>query len=159
MTLRTCLAEKFPKAGKDEILRVRKKILKSNQRVTIGFKFWVCICVQVVGNLIYYRYMNPAIVAPDAFDIVDVTVDKSLTVEQVGIWSIYNYNAFMRHKGRFYPFWRLIHHKHILLSCRDEILVRYQNYFKMLHPIRRWWKWQKYRCYHFGCVSWFDTCF
>ncbi len=27
--------------------------------------------------------MNPAIVAPDAFDIVDVSVDKSLTVEQV----------------------------------------------------------------------------
>lgn len=27
--------------------------------------------------------MNPAIVAPDAFDIVDVTVDKGLTVEQV----------------------------------------------------------------------------
>ncbi|CAB4017386.1 ras GTPase-activating IQGAP1, partial [Paramuricea clavata] len=57
MTLRTCMAEKFPKAGKDEILRV-------------------------VGNLIYYRYMNPAIVAPDAFDIVDVTVDKGLSVEQ-----------------------------------------------------------------------------
>ena len=27
--------------------------------------------------------MNPAIVAPDAFDIVDVPVDKGLTVEQV----------------------------------------------------------------------------
>ena len=39
--------------------------------------------LQVVGNLIYYRYMNPAIVAPDAFDIVSVGVDKSLTADQV----------------------------------------------------------------------------
>ena len=37
---------------------------------------------QLVGNLIYYRYMNPAIVAPDAFDIVDVTLDKGLTADQ-----------------------------------------------------------------------------
>ena len=39
--------------------------------------------VQVVGNLIYYRYMNPAIVAPDAFDIVAFGVDKGLTSDQV----------------------------------------------------------------------------
>lgn len=39
--------------------------------------------LQVVGNLIYYRYMNPAIVAPDAFDIVSFGVDKSLTADQV----------------------------------------------------------------------------
>ena len=45
----------------------------------------MCSCFKVVGNLIYYRYMNPAIVAPDAFDIVDVSVDKSLTVEQVSL--------------------------------------------------------------------------
>ena len=39
--------------------------------------------LQVVGNLIYYRYMNPAIVAPDAFDIVSFGVDKGLTPDQV----------------------------------------------------------------------------
>ena len=38
---------------------------------------------QVVGNLIYYRYMNPAIVAPDAFDVVSFGVDKGLTPDQV----------------------------------------------------------------------------
>lgn len=26
----------------------------------------------MVGNLIYYRFINPAITAPDAFDIIDV---------------------------------------------------------------------------------------
>jgi len=31
----------------------------------------------MVGNLIYYRYMNPAIVAPDAFDIIDVSAGGS----------------------------------------------------------------------------------
>ncbi|KNE54572.1 hypothetical protein AMAG_00539 [Allomyces macrogynus ATCC 38327] len=38
------LSKGFPKEGRAEVLRV-------------------------VGNLIYYRYMNPAIVAPDAFDV------------------------------------------------------------------------------------------
>ena len=36
----------------------------------------------MVGNLIYYRYMNPAIVAPDAFDIVDISMDKGLSQDQ-----------------------------------------------------------------------------
>ncbi|XP_065059905.1 ras GTPase-activating-like protein IQGAP1 isoform X2 [Rhopilema esculentum] len=57
MTLREALSEKFPQAGEDDILKV-------------------------VGNLIYYRYMNPAIVAPDAFDIVDLSVDRGLTSDQ-----------------------------------------------------------------------------
>ncbi|XP_071844396.1 ras GTPase-activating-like protein IQGAP1 isoform X4 [Apostichopus japonicus] len=38
--------------------------------------------IKIVGNLIYYRYMNPAIVAPDAFDIVDISVEKGMTIEQ-----------------------------------------------------------------------------
>ncbi|PFX34390.1 Ras GTPase-activating-like protein IQGAP1 [Stylophora pistillata] len=57
MSLRVALAEKFPDAPESEILKV-------------------------VGNLIYYRYMNPEIVAPDAFDIVSVGVDKCLTADQ-----------------------------------------------------------------------------
>ncbi|XP_062516827.1 ras GTPase-activating-like protein IQGAP2 isoform X2 [Corticium candelabrum] len=57
MQLRLALAEKFPDASEDEILKV-------------------------VGNLIYYRYMNPAIVAPDAFDIVSLSADKGLTPDQ-----------------------------------------------------------------------------
>ena len=38
---------------------------------------------QVIGNLIYYRYINSAIVAPDSCDIVDVNnSDKMLNNEQ-----------------------------------------------------------------------------
>ena len=35
-----------------------------------------------MGNLIYYRYINSAIVAPDAFDIVDVGASKALSNDQ-----------------------------------------------------------------------------
>ena len=57
MRLRQALHEKFPEAPEEDVLKV-------------------------VGNLVYYRYMNPAIVAPDAFDIVDLGVDQSLNADQ-----------------------------------------------------------------------------
>eukprot|EP00066_Takifugu_rubripes_P014258 XP_011603524.1 PREDICTED: ras GTPase-activating-like protein IQGAP3 [Takifugu rubripes] len=37
---------------------------------------------KVVGNLVYYRYMNPAIVAPDGFDVVDRSASSTLQPEQ-----------------------------------------------------------------------------
>ncbi len=36
------------------------------------------VCDQIVGNLIYYRYMNPAIVAPDGFDVVELGAGSAL---------------------------------------------------------------------------------
>ena len=60
MQLRLLLHKKFPEAPEDDVLKV-------------------------IGNLLYYRYMNPAIVAPDAFDIVDVSVEQQLTTEQVSV--------------------------------------------------------------------------
>uniref|UniRef100_A0A8C0BX52 Ras-GAP domain-containing protein n=1 Tax=Buteo japonicus TaxID=224669 RepID=A0A8C0BX52_9AVES len=32
----------------------------------------------IVGNLLYYRFMNPAVVAPDGFDIVDISAGMTL---------------------------------------------------------------------------------
>lgn len=58
MQLRLLLQAKFPEAPEDDILKV-------------------------VGNLLYYRYMNPAIVAPDAFDVVDISVEQQLSPDQV----------------------------------------------------------------------------
>ncbi|XP_076323140.1 LOW QUALITY PROTEIN: ras GTPase-activating-like protein IQGAP2 [Tachypleus tridentatus] len=55
--LYNCLIEKFPDTAEKDILKV-------------------------VGNLLYYRYINSAIVAPDAFDIIDIGPDESLTNEQ-----------------------------------------------------------------------------
>ncbi|GCB83565.1 hypothetical protein scyTo_0024145, partial [Scyliorhinus torazame] len=51
--LKSSLREKFPDASEDELFKV-------------------------VGNLLYYRYMNPAIVAPDGFDIIDVAAGGGL---------------------------------------------------------------------------------
>uniref|UniRef100_A0A0B7B822 Ras GTPase-activating-like protein IQGAP1 n=1 Tax=Arion vulgaris TaxID=1028688 RepID=A0A0B7B822_9EUPU len=55
--MRICLVKKFPDAEEKEILKI-------------------------VGNLLYYRYINSAIVAPDAFDIVNVGAEKALTSDQ-----------------------------------------------------------------------------
>ncbi|NXB05339.1 IQGA1 protein, partial [Cnemophilus loriae] len=55
--LKDSMHEKFPDAGEDELLKI-------------------------VGNLLYYRYMNPAIVAPDAFDIIDLSAGGQLTTDQ-----------------------------------------------------------------------------
>ncbi|KAL2088303.1 hypothetical protein ACEWY4_015202 [Coilia grayii] len=55
--LKDTLSEKFPDASEDELLKI-------------------------VGNLLYYRYMNPAIVAPDAFDIIEMSAGSQLTTDQ-----------------------------------------------------------------------------
>ena len=38
--------------------------------------------LKVVGNLVYYRYVNPTIVAPERFDMVDKKVDQNLNHDQ-----------------------------------------------------------------------------
>ncbi|TSM85920.1 Ras GTPase-activating-like protein IQGAP1 [Bagarius yarrelli] len=55
--LKDTLHEKFPDSSDDDLLKI-------------------------VGNLLYYRYMNPAIVAPDGFDIIDMTAGGQLHSEQ-----------------------------------------------------------------------------
>lgn len=58
MKLKLSLQERFPNATRNDIFKA-------------------------IGNLLYYRFMNPAIVAPDAFDIVEMSYEKkSLTQEQ-----------------------------------------------------------------------------
>ncbi|XP_053183717.1 ras GTPase-activating-like protein IQGAP3 [Scomber japonicus] len=55
--LRDALKTKFPEASEDELYKI-------------------------VGNLVYYRYMNPAVVAPDGFDVVDRSAGSALQPEQ-----------------------------------------------------------------------------
>ncbi|XP_041799392.1 ras GTPase-activating-like protein IQGAP3 [Chelmon rostratus] len=55
--LRDALKAKFPETSEDEVYKI-------------------------VGNLVYYRYMNPAIVAPDGFDVVDRSAGSTLQPEQ-----------------------------------------------------------------------------
>ncbi|XP_036603003.1 ras GTPase-activating-like protein IQGAP2 [Trichosurus vulpecula] len=55
--LKNSLHKKFPDATEDELLKI-------------------------IGNLLYYRYMNPAIVAPDGFDIIDMTAGGQIHPDQ-----------------------------------------------------------------------------
>uniref|UniRef100_A0A2K5KMD9 IQ motif containing GTPase activating protein 3 n=1 Tax=Cercocebus atys TaxID=9531 RepID=A0A2K5KMD9_CERAT len=55
--LKATLAEKFPDATDSEVYKV-------------------------VGNLLYYRFLNPAVVAPDAFDIVAMAASGTLAAPQ-----------------------------------------------------------------------------
>ena len=55
--LRRLLKEKFPSADEDEVGKV-------------------------IGNLLYYRFLNPVIAAPDAFEVVDLEAGESLENEQ-----------------------------------------------------------------------------
>ena len=96
MRLRLLLHSKFPDAQEDEILKV-------------------------VGNLVYYRYMNPAIVAPDAFDIIDVGVDNQLTPEQVGVVWVW-----------LFVLPTVLYYTLCFLMCREETLAPLQKCFSML---------------------------
>lgn len=67
-------------------------IVKAGPKVPYGIKYMAKILhvalktkfphaaekelLKIVGNLVYYRYINSAIVAPDAFNIVDISVEK-----------------------------------------------------------------------------------
>ncbi|XP_023569608.1 ras GTPase-activating-like protein IQGAP3 [Octodon degus] len=55
--LKTTLVEKFPDAAESEVYKV-------------------------VGNLLYYRFLNPAVVAPDAFDIVAMAAGGTVAAPQ-----------------------------------------------------------------------------
>lgn len=55
--LKASLNERFPEAAEKDVLKI-------------------------VGNLLYYRYINSAIVAPDGFGIVDVGAEIKLTNDQ-----------------------------------------------------------------------------
>ncbi|CAG07881.1 unnamed protein product [Tetraodon nigroviridis] len=55
--LKNSLHEKFPDSSEDELMKI-------------------------VGNLLYYRYMNPAIVAPDGFDIIELSAGGQLPLDQ-----------------------------------------------------------------------------
>ncbi|KAM4690065.1 ras GTPase-activating-like protein IQGAP3 [Rhinophrynus dorsalis] len=55
--LKNSLGEKFPQAKEHDIHKI-------------------------VGNLLYYRFMNPAVVAPDAFDIIDLSAGGTIHPDQ-----------------------------------------------------------------------------
>lgn len=57
-------------------------LAKSREASSVGWSLMPMLLFQIIGNLLYYRYMNPAIVAPDAFDIIDLSAGGQLTTDQ-----------------------------------------------------------------------------
>jgi Ras GTPase-activating-like protein IQGAP2/3 len=93
---------------------------------------------RIVGNLLYYRYMNPAIIAPEAFDIIDTAVSPSQrknlaeiskTLHQIQVSRILtgtgevatNVNAFINESSKHFSLF-------IKNSCTVETI---QDYFGM----------------------------
>ena len=62
-------------------LRYVAKVLRNSLRV----KFPAATereILKIVGNLVYYRFINSAICSPDAYDIIDVKVGSMLDTDQ-----------------------------------------------------------------------------
>uniref|UniRef100_A0A673Z0Q2 IQ motif containing GTPase activating protein 3 n=1 Tax=Salmo trutta TaxID=8032 RepID=A0A673Z0Q2_SALTR len=101
--LRDSLHEKFPQASKDELYKI-------------------------VGNLVYYRYMNPAVVAPDGFDVVEFSAGSSLLPEQRRILG--SIARILQHAAA---------HKHFhgdsphLRALNDYITLTHSKFRKFLH--------------------------
>ncbi|PSN41711.1 Ras GTPase-activating-like protein IQGAP2 [Blattella germanica] len=55
-----------------------KRIVECRHLIPYGMLY----IAKVVGNLIYYNYINSAIVAPDAFDIISLPPDRTLSNNQ-----------------------------------------------------------------------------
>uniref|UniRef100_A0A8C7G3B2 IQ motif containing GTPase activating protein 3 n=1 Tax=Oncorhynchus kisutch TaxID=8019 RepID=A0A8C7G3B2_ONCKI len=101
--LRDSLHEKFPQASEDELYKI-------------------------VGNLVYYRYMNPAVVAPDGFDVVEFSAGSSLLPEQRRILG--SIARILQHAAA---------HKHFhgdsphLRALNDYITLTHSKFRKFLH--------------------------
>ncbi|KAJ8005447.1 hypothetical protein DPEC_G00146740 [Dallia pectoralis] len=101
--LRDALRDKFPEASEDELYKI-------------------------VGNLVYYRYMNPAVVAPDGFDVVDFSAGSSLLPEQRRILG--SIARILQHAAA---------HKHFhggsahLRALNDYITLTHSKFRKFLH--------------------------
>ncbi|XP_068963695.1 ras GTPase-activating-like protein IQGAP3 isoform X1 [Petaurus breviceps papuanus] len=99
--LKTSLAEKFPSATESEICKV-------------------------VGNLLYYRFLNPAVVAPDAFDIVDLAAGGALTSSQRHILGAVA--QLLQHAAAGKPFSGENGHLRVLNSYLEETHLKFRKF-------------------------------
>lgn len=97
--LYTCLAAKFPEAKEKDILKI-------------------------IGNLIYYKFINPVIVSPDRFDMIDKRQDANLNNEQrrnlAHIAKILQYAASKKGFGNESPH----------LECMNPFIIECHDKFK-----------------------------
>ncbi|XP_007542790.1 ras GTPase-activating-like protein IQGAP3 isoform X1 [Poecilia formosa] len=85
---------------------------------------------KIVGNLVYYRYMNPAIVAPDGFDVVDRSAGSALQPEQRHILG--SVARMLQHAAANKHFHGDGYHVHIL---NQYITQTHGRFRKFLHSV------------------------
>ncbi|KAB7496970.1 Ras GTPase-activating-like protein IQGAP2, partial [Armadillidium nasatum] len=92
--------------------------------------------LKAVGNMIYYKYINSAIVAPDAYNIISPSPDKKLTNDQrrnLGIISkILQYSTLKRGFGDESP--HLIHLNGFIIDCHEKFKVFVQECCEVEEP-------------------------
>ncbi|GAB6018765.1 Ras GTPase-activating-like protein iqgap1 [Chamberlinius hualienensis] len=102
--LKSSLEEKFPEASHKEILKV-------------------------VGNFLYYRYINPAVVSPDAFNIIDIGGGESLSLEQrrnlASVAKILQFAASMNGFGADSP--HLLSLNSFIIDCHKQFKTFFEN--------------------------------
>jgi GTPase-activator protein for Ras-like GTPase len=77
-TLHNALASRFPTFPEKDLLKVERRYI-------VFFVYdtsFILVFSQVIGNVIYYHFINAAIVAPDAYDIITLPADKTLMADQ-----------------------------------------------------------------------------
>ncbi|XP_067211920.1 ras GTPase-activating-like protein IQGAP1 isoform X1 [Linepithema humile] len=101
--LYTSLLEKFPLAPEKDVLKA-------------------------VGNLIYYHFINAAIVAPDTFDIVTLPVDRSLSSCQrknlASIAKVLQFSTSKKGFGEEAPHLECLNH--FIIACHEK----FKNFFR-----------------------------
>ena len=83
--LHRSLTSKFPHTADKDILKVRwwgASTFEGFNLFMLYFLIFVNLVFQVIGNLVYYQFLNAAIVAPDAFHIINLPNGTSLTTDQ-----------------------------------------------------------------------------
>ncbi|MBZ3881631.1 Ras GTPase-activating-like protein IQGAP2 [Sciurus carolinensis] len=101
--LKNSIHEKFPDATEDELLKI-------------------------VGNLLYYRYKNPAIVAPDGFDIIDMTAGGQINSDQRR--NLGSVAKVLQHAASNKMFEGENEHLSSMNDYLSETYQKFRNYFK-----------------------------
>ncbi|XP_006895969.1 PREDICTED: ras GTPase-activating-like protein IQGAP3 [Elephantulus edwardii] len=101
--LKTTLTEKFPYATESEVYKV-------------------------VGNLLYYRFLNPAVVAPDAFDIVAMAAGGALaTPQRHALGAV---AQLLQHAAAGKAFSEESQHLRVLNNYLEETHLKFRNFVR-----------------------------
>lgn len=92
------------------------------------------LCTQVVGNLLYYRFLNPAVVAPDAFDIVAMAAGSALAAPQRH--ALGAVAQLLQHAAAGKVFSGESRHLRVLNSYLEDLHLKFRSW--VLSPFSSW---------------------